>query len=68
MSNTITQFMVAADAEPDNDFAGHFVGVDSQVGLHIITDEGKELNFSPEVQESIYEALREFLFSRGLVD
>lgn len=61
MSNTITQYMVAADANPGDDFADHFVGVDSQVGLHVITVDGRELEFSPEVQESIYEALGEFL-------
>lgn len=64
MSNTITQYMVAADASPDNDFASHSVGVDSAVGLHVIDGYGNELDFSREVQESIYEALGEFLKSR----
>lgn len=61
VSNTITQYMVAADAEPDNDFASHSVGVDSAVGLHVITAEGLELNFDVDVQESIFEALAEHL-------
>jgi hypothetical protein len=64
VSNTITQYMVAADAEPDNDFAGHSVGLDSAVGLHVITAEGLELNFDMGVQESIYEALFDFFKRR----
>ena len=68
VSNTITQYMVAADAEPDNDFASHTVGVDSAVGLHVITAEGLELNFDPAVQETILEALADHLgyqFDKG---
>lgn len=64
VSNTITQYMVAADAEPDNDFSSHSVGVDSSVGLHIITAEGKELNFDIGVQESIYEAMTDYIDHR----
>lgn len=63
MSNTITQYMVAADAEPDSDFSGHLVGVDSAVGLHVITSTGEELNFDPAVQGDILEALKEWFYT-----
>lgn len=56
MANT-TVYLGSTDAEPENDFASHSVGVDSAVGLYVIDDNGNELNFSPEVQERIYDAL-----------
>lgn len=66
MIQTATQHMVATDADPDDDFAGHFVGVDSSVGLYVTDSQGNELNFSHEVQESIHDALQQyFMYYKG---
>jgi hypothetical protein len=52
--------MVATDADKDDCFVHHSVGVDSRVGLYVIDGQGRELSFSPEVQESIWEALGDY--------
>jgi 5-carboxymethyl-2-hydroxymuconate isomerase len=49
--------MVATDADKDDCFVHHSVGVDSNVGLYVIDGQGRELGFSQEVQERLYEAL-----------
>jgi hypothetical protein len=65
VSNTITQYMVAADADPQDVFAHHSVGVDSKVGLFVIDGQGRELNFNIEVQEQLYEAMRDHFVNSG---
>jgi hypothetical protein len=68
VSNTLTQYMVAADANPEDVFAHHSVGVDSKVGLYVIDGQGREMNFSEDVQESVYEALFDFFVASGRWD
>jgi len=68
VSNTLTQYMVAADADPQDVFAHHTVGVDSKVGLYVLDGQGREMNFDPAVQETILEALADHLgysFDKG---
>jgi len=61
-----TQYMVATDADKDDCFVHHSVGVDSNVGLYVIDGQGRELNFSHEVQEEIYDALKQrFMYYGG---
>ena len=66
VSNTLTQYMVAQDADADDVFAHHSVGVDSRVGLYVIDGQGRELNFSAGVQESIFEAMRDHFAAQAL--
>lgn len=61
---TFSQYMVATDADAEDVFVHHSVGVDSRVGLYVIDGQGRELSFSQEVQESIFEALGEHLKER----
>lgn len=56
---TFSQYMVATDADKDDCFVHHSVGVDSNVGLYVIDGQGRELSFSAEVQEQLFEAMRE---------
>ena len=60
VSNTLTQYMVAQDADADDVFVHHSVGVDSRVGLYVIDGQGRELNFIPAVQGDILEALNDY--------
>lgn len=57
--------MPTTDADPDDDFANHSVGVDSSVGLYLIDENGNELNIDSGVQEQIFEALRDHLEAEG---
>jgi hypothetical protein len=56
--------MVATDADKDDCFVHHSVGVDSGVGLYVIDGQGRELNFSEEVQEQIFESLGDYFKER----
>ena len=61
---TFSQYMVAQDADADDCFVHHSVGVDSRVGLYVIDGQGRELNFSQEVQEQVYEAMFDYFKER----
>ena len=60
-----TQYMVATDADENDCFVHHSVGVDSNVGLYVIDGQGRELSFNIEVQEQIYEAMRDYFVESG---
>lgn len=62
-----TVYLGSTDADPDDDFANHSVGVDSAAGLYVIDERGNELNFSQAVQEAIFEALRDRLQAQGSI-
>lgn len=61
---TFSQYMVAQDADADDVFVHHSVGVDSRVGLYVIDGQGRELNFSQEVQEQVYAAMFDYFKER----
>ena len=67
MTETPVHYLGSTDADPDDDFANHSVGVDSSAGLYVIDQNGNELNFSPAVQEQIFEALQDCLQARGSI-
>lgn len=62
-----TQYLVAVDADENDVFAHHSVGVDSDAGLYVIDGQGRELNFSHEVAERVHEALGHYLAEESAV-
>lgn len=62
---TFSQYMVATDADAEDVFVHHSVGVDSSAGLYVIDGQGRELNFNIDVQEQLYEALRNYFVDSG---
>jgi len=60
--------MVATDADAEDCFVHHSVGVDSAVGLYVIDGQGREMSFSEEVQEQIYDALVDMFKERVSVE
>ena len=62
---TLTQYMVARDADADDVFVHHSVGVDDTAGLYVIDGQGRELSFSEDIQEEVFEAMRQRYEAHG---